>query len=323
MTFRRSSWVSVGGLAVLVAGILATTVFRQDISDWLQLRNYKAPAVVAQLASDTRMTDEGRRIFYVADPSIESKQSFRTHCPVEETTIVLGCYDGKRIYVLKVDDERLAGVEQVTTAHEMLHAAYQRLSSKDKTRINRLVTEAYAKQSDSRLTKTIDAYRAKDPSIVENELHSILGTEVVDVGPELEAYYQQYFTNRAVVVAYAQKYESVFTKLEEEVARYDTQLTNWKKQIDALEPKVAEEYASVAAEQKRLDGLFAAKKFEQYNAAVPSFNAQVRAYNASVGKLQKLISDYNALVVKRNQVATSQADLTGQLNASYDAVETQ
>ena len=79
------------------------------------------------------MTDKGRNLFYVYDPQLLDKDGFNTQCTIEEQSIVLGCYDGSGIYLYDISDVRLEGVEEVTSAHEMLHAAYGRLSAKEKS----------------------------------------------------------------------------------------------------------------------------------------------------------------------------------------------
>ncbi len=113
----------------------------QALSDWWQLRGYSPPATVTSLAAQDTMTSYATHVFYVNRPDIESNASqFRNECQETEKTIVLGCYHSNQegIFVYNVQDSRLAGVEQVTAAHEMLHAAYDRLSSKDRNYVDGL-----------------------------------------------------------------------------------------------------------------------------------------------------------------------------------------
>ncbi len=121
-------------LALFVAVIAGWWVLNNQyvIRDWFALRGYDAPAYVVQYADDTAMSDYGRRIFYVTKPELNDQEQFNENCATPEKSLVLGCYTGGRIYVYSVDDERLDGVEEVTAAHEMLHAAYARLSSGEK-----------------------------------------------------------------------------------------------------------------------------------------------------------------------------------------------
>src|SRR5690348_17199642 len=137
MTFRvLRHRLSVPLLLVLfgLLGLVAKNPY--TVSDWLRLRNYQPDASVLTIADATSMTDRARHMFFINHPALQDKAAFHQSCPqYDEQTIVIGCYEsGQRgIFVLKVDDQRLNGVEEVTAAHEMLHAAYERLSNSEQT----------------------------------------------------------------------------------------------------------------------------------------------------------------------------------------------
>src|SRR5688572_22638764 len=128
MNTRRRLWRGILPLFVIIGlGIFGWTQ-RFDIYDWARLRNYDPPAKIVKLADDTNMTDTGRRLFYVNYPEVNDRNTFSEHCDFGEESIVLGCYvSGQGIFLFSVDDPRLKGIVQVTAAHEMLHAAYERL----------------------------------------------------------------------------------------------------------------------------------------------------------------------------------------------------
>jgi hypothetical protein len=171
------------------------------------------------------MTPGARRLFYVYRPVLEDKGSFNQHCSNSEQTIVLGCYiEHQGIYLYNISDQRLNGVIEVTAAHEMLHGAYDRLSDKERQRIDGLTAGVAASLTDERIKSTVENYRKKDPSVVPNELHSILATEVRNLPPDLEAYYGRYFTNRKAIVDLADQYKQAFTEREDHVKSIDAQL---------------------------------------------------------------------------------------------------
>ncbi len=58
---------------------------------------------------------------------------------------ILGCYVTQRIYIYDVKDAKLDGIREVTAAHEMLHAAYERMSSSEQTKVNALLEVEYEK----------------------------------------------------------------------------------------------------------------------------------------------------------------------------------
>lgn len=315
---RVARYLSIFSSFALLAIVIALLLNRQAISDWWALRDYTPPERIVQLADQTTMVDSTRKLFYVNHPSLDDKASFNGHCRTTEQSIVLGCYVAHQgIFLLDVKDPRLNGVIEVTSAHEVLHAAYERLSTNERTRIDRLTEEYFATQTDERIKNTVENYRKSDPSVVPNELHSILGTEVENLPTELESYYARYFSNRKQVVAFSKQYEQAFTDLRNQVSKYDEQLTAMKAQIDASEAEITTKGEALNAERSRMNNLLQAGRTQEYNAAVPGFNQQVNAYNTLVQKARNLVADYNATVEKRNALATEEQELVHAIDSNF------
>ena len=313
---RLGFWLSVS--VVLGIGLLAYTQ-KQALYDWYRLRNYQPPAHVVSLANDITVTDQARRIFYVNQPAIEGKEVFGTNCPNNgnEQTIVLGCYHPPQrgIYIFAVTDPQLQNVQQVTAAHELLHAAYDRLDPKERQRIDSLLQNYYQTQlSDERLKDTIAAYQKSEPNEVINEMHSIFGTEVAGLPAELETYYQRYFSDRQKIVAYAAKYQGAFTSRRNLIIQYDAQLGELKRSIDANRSQLDSLASQLNTQRRTLDAL-ALSDPAAYNRQVDSFNAQVVAYNNLRAQTQALISQYNKLVETRNAVAIEEQNLAQSLDS--------
>lgn len=189
---------------------------RQAVLDWWRLRDFAPSARIAELSQHTTMTDYGRKLFYVHHPELNDKYQFTQSCPTSEQTIVLGCYiTHQSIHIYDVQDDRLNGIEEVTAVHEMLHAAYDRLSRGEQERIDALVAKAFNEYADERVKKVVASYEQRDASVVPNELHSIIGTEVRQLPPELEEYYSKYLANRLRVVEYSEQYEAISGKYSE------------------------------------------------------------------------------------------------------------
>jgi hypothetical protein len=304
------------GLLVLLGGAFAQ---RQAIADWFRLRGYEPPELVSQLASDTSMTDEGRHLFYVNRPVIASGQVFTDECPKGgEKTVVLGCYIGNDggIYLYDITDERLDGVEQVTAAHEMLHAAYRRLSDDERKRIDALLTEYYENQlSDQRILDTIESYKKSEPGELANEMHSIFATEVADLPAELETYYRQYFTDRSKVIAYTQRYQAEFTSRRTQVAAYDAQLKSLKQQIDSNQTELERQKTALDQQSARLQAQKASGDIAGYNGGVAAYNAAVARYNALLAATKGFIGQYNEVVVARNEVVLEEQQLAKALSS--------
>lgn len=302
---------------VVIAGSLYGVTHARDILDWAALRGYTPPTQVAQLADQTTMTDLARKVFYVNKPDIQDKASFKGSCSQAEQTIVLGCYvENGGIYLLNVGDPRLEGVMQVTAAHEVLHAHYDRLSADERAKVDRMTAEFFAGLKNERVKKVVENYRKKDASIVPNELHSILGSEVRNLSPELDAYYARYFKDRNAVVAFSEKYEQTFVDLESQVVAYDTQLAELRTQIDTNQQRLKDSEAQIDVQKQQLDALLAANRTEQYNAGVSGFNALVNQHNVVIRQTQGLIEQYNRTVELRNSLATTEAQLVEAIDAN-------
>jgi uncharacterized protein YukE len=313
-----TSFVLMIVLAIIVVGIWK----HQAIQDWWALRNYTPPTRVVKLADETTMLADTRKLFYINHPSLDEKIAFNGHCRAGDRTveqsIVLGCYIGnKGIFLLDVNDPRLNGVVEVTAAHETLHAAYERLSAKEKARVDSMTNSFFAGLSDERIKATVESYRKKDASVVPNELHSILGTEVENLPPELETYYAQYFGNRKQIVAFSKQYEQAFVERRTQVEQYDKQLNALKNQISANQAALEQQSAQLDADRRRLDDLLTRNQTAAYNAAVPDFNQQVNQYNVLVQQTRQMVNQYNDLVEKRNALATQEQELIQAIDSNF------
>ncbi len=301
---RRGSIIGLG-LVLLLAAVLV--VYRQPIIDWWRLRDYQPPAAISQLADQDTMTPYARHLFYLNKPELLSTvSSFRHNCPENEDAIVLGCYHPNQagIYIYDVKAADLQGVSQVTAAHEDLHAVYERLSDQDRRRVDGLLEDYYKNGlTDQRVKDEIKLYQKNEPKAVVNEMHSVFGTEVGDLPPALENYYKQYFSNRAAIVAFSQRYEQAFTARQSQISRDDQQLTAMKQQINSQETALQAQHNQLSDTQNQLKALLAAGQTTEYNARIPAYNAQVQSYNSGVASLKNLISRYNQLVEARNAIA--------------------
>ncbi|MCA9325309.1 hypothetical protein KDA23_04575 [Candidatus Saccharibacteria bacterium] len=311
---RRGSWI------ILVALLLALGIgwsSRQSISDWFRLLGYTPTAAVSALAQADTMTPAAEHLYYINHPEIIAKDYFATRCTTSEKTIVLGCYHSPQsgIFILRVSgDSRLDGVMQVTAAHEMLHAAYDRLSETERAQINGWLQDYYNHQlKDKRIEAAIASYRETEPNDVVNEMHSIFATEIIDLPPQLENYYQRYFTDRQKVAQFTADYRAEFTKREALVAAYDKRLKSLNSTIKANEKSLDQQADAIHREQARLDSLKSAKRYDEYNAGVDPYNQSVRDYNILLSKTKAEIAEYNQLVAQRNVIALETQKLSSEL----------
>jgi len=300
----------IGSLAVIVI-LIVGFLFRYDIHDWIKLRGYSPEPSVVALADATTMRPDSRRLFYVNRPVIADRETFNDVCRENEYSIVLGCYlPGQRgIYLLDVTDERLKGIKEVTAVHELLHAVYERLSTSERRRVDSLLQIAFEDTTDTRIRETIELYRKQDPSIVTNEMHSIFGSEVRSLSPELEAHYSKYFLDRLAIVRLAEQYEQAFTERRNQIRQLDAELTALKGDIDSGSAELNQKDSELKSLRAQMNTYQSEGNNEAYNELVPVYNANVTSFNALIDEVRALIVRYNAVVQQRNEIASEEAEL--------------
>lgn len=241
------------------------------------------PDDVAELAATTTMTERARRIFVAAEPAIEDATTFANNCgidapadaPGQPTTHTQGCYVAGRIHLLAPDRAEARGLLYVVAAHELLHAVYSDLRPAERARIDAELVAA--RTGNERLEERLRPYSAS-PTL-NNEIHSILGSEFADLSPALEAHYAQYFADRSAVVAARQR---TLGAREDEIRRL-------KAEVDDLDARITE----LKANQ---ESLRASGDLRSYNAYVGVVNGLIDRYNTTIRTLNALIQEYNGLL---------------------------
>jgi hypothetical protein len=305
-------------LVILVAGNASVWVERQQIADWWRLRNYQASADIVALADDDTMTAAAKHFFYINHPLLEDKRAFNYHCSDKsEETAVLGCYHGNRqgIYLYAVTDERLNGVRQVTSAHEMLHQAYDRLDSADRKQVAQMLQDYYNNDlQDEAIRTKMESYRKQGADIV-NEMHSVFGTEVGNLPTPLENYYKRYFTDRHKIVAYAESYQAEFSRRKDQVIQYDAQLAGLKDRIDANKSDLNNKIDELKTNERQINQDVASRDQAQYDSDVQAYNGLVEVYNKELASTHNLIEQYNQIVSARNDIAVQEQQLQEALDS--------
>jgi flagellar biosynthesis chaperone FliJ len=318
---------SFGALLALIAVPVVAAANLQAIEDWAKLRNYNPPSGVTQLATEDTMTSKAQHLFYINHPElIGDKTQFRQACPQSEQTIVLGCYHSEEagIAIYNVSDARLNGVQEVTAAHEMLHAAYDRLSSSERSNVDNMLNDYYVNGlTDQRIKDTINAYKQTEPNDVVNEMHSVFGTEVTNLPAPLESYYRQYFTNRQAVIGFSNQYESVFTQNQSQLTNLKHQIDQLKAQLNTDKENIQEQESSLSSKNSRMQSLLSSGKTDEYNAEVSSYNSQVNGLRSLIASYNANVQKVNSLVDQYNQLAYTQESLYNSLDTRIQTQTTQ
>ena len=320
LMLKKLSSVVGSMIILLIIGLLFSQ--RQYVKDFYIVHTSELQSRSKIVGEQIALTDEANFIFQASQPEIQPATQFNQSCRgvSKEYSIVLGCYTQQKLFVFEVSDTRLDGVIQVTVAHELLHAVYERLGQKEKNDIDTKLSAFAATVQDKRFNDTVEQYKKAEPDHVANELHSMVGTELADLPPEIENYYRRYFTNRVAVVTFAKQYENALEQFSSDIKAYDQELRSLEAQKDTLETSLKQQEQLVQSEDDRLSALRSSGDTQSYNRAVPGFNTSIQGFNSDVSRLKQIVATYNDLVEKRNAVATSQNDLVKKLDSSYQPI---
>ncbi len=305
---------------VLLLIALGGVWYQRQLLDWVRVWRFQPSAAIADVASRAALSEHGRYMFYTGEPALATATAFNASCGNHErSTAVLGCYAGQRIYLYDVTNRELDGVEEVTAAHEMLHAAYDRLSDQERERVNNLLL-AYIPvlTNDTAFTERMKVYDSLPAAERLNELHSVLGTEVATLSPELEAYYKQYFTRRSEVTTLYANYSGVFTKLEAESALLAKQYNQLVVSRNQLVEASNSEYQQLIADMQQFENgpRTNAERAMQLNARATAFNSQLGAVKAQV---ERIDAELAALKAQIEAIALHSSELNKSINSQLAA----
>jgi hypothetical protein len=273
-------------LTVIVAGSIVAFLQRDNIRDLITVWNYEPTPAILGYIDRAELSERGEFLFKASQPQIAATdEEFNDTCgSLEEGTGVLGCYlpSPRTILLFDVTDDRLDGVEEVVAAHEMLHAAWDRMGADEKSEIGALLEAVAADYADDEaFTARMEVYARAEPGERINELHSILATEIDELSPALEEHYAEYFDDRAAVVALHVASEKVLREIEQRT----NELVD---ELDAINEKNISDYAKYNA------------GYDKLNADIDAFNAKNNAYGFT--SQAEFDAERNALIARDNSL---------------------
>lgn len=306
---------------------------------------------IERLAIATTMTPNAEQIFYQQTPTIEPKETFFKVCEkvgkMNDTLVLFGCYSGNRqsgkIAIRSVTDPRFEGIMEVTAAHEMLHAAYTRLSLAERDMLTPQLKQAARSITNERLSKVLKEYEEKDTALFINELHSYIGTELDNLGdPELEKYYQRYFRDRNQVVILAQKSQETVRKLDETANQLKSEINALEASLTQTQQTLKERDRNLEVQKQNLDKLRSdlvsfkeqaqqsyrednaspglSYQFEEmqfdYNEKVREFNEQLRQHLDNVSVFKEQLNNYKQKVNAYNEISHQERELFADFKAN-------
>jgi hypothetical protein len=276
---------------------------------------YRPSVEIAALAARTTMTGLGRLFFYASAPQVITGQPFVSSCPSAEasTQTILGCYHDHHIYVLNVARPELVTVIDVTAAHEMLHAVYEDMSSEQHALYDPQLSAFYDASPDVHLHLIVPLYEQRTPLNRASELHSLIGSQVGGLTPQLDEYYRKYFKDRNVVVNAYNTYISVFDNLINHLQDLEAQLTDLRDQINDVRAQTNAAGSEADRLGAQIDSLRAQGRIVESNLLVPPQNAAVARANGFARQGNGLIDQYNAVVAEARDVVAQLGGLDSAL----------
>lgn len=318
---RIGVWVSFVVLGALIAGVATAYVYRDDIRDMVVASTFDADERVTQIVNTITPTALGERTFLASQPTIGGREQFARWCAGvdhSEHGHVLGCFANRKIHLFEVTDERLDGIVEVTAAHELLHAAFARLSDTERGDLMQLLRAEYAARSETEpaLAERMSVYEQLSDRAFANELHSVLGTEVPDLSPELTAHYDQYFTDRAAILDMYESYHSVFTELTARADELGAQLESLRDDIEtrtaAYDEAVRQFNADAADFTARNERYEFSGKKQLFDAMRADLMSRQAALEGELAGLRADTDRFNALrdeLIQLNAVSTELNDV--------------
>ncbi len=325
---RRVIWSIV--VLIFAAGAFVACQERQTIRDYFDGREFKPTAEMQTVITNIELTDSGRRIFLATHPAIESADEFNDRCRNAETEHsghLLGCYANGKIHLFSVTDERLESVVEVTAAHELMHAAYARLSTAERdalaTKLNRYYSERI--KTDPDFEKRMEVYASLSASQFANELHSIFATEVRDLPDWLEEHYSAWLADRDAVVTFYDTYQGVFTTVEQEAKALKERLDTMHESLEGESASYTSDVEAFNADWKSFVARNDAYEFSDNEA---EFNRLKRDFDDRRGNLehwkntlQESIHEYERLSSELASLGELSLELNNQIDSTVPTAE--
>ncbi len=275
-------------IVMMIIGLIAVFFgprILQFAKDEMRIRSYEQTDEEYAIMENLELTKEGERLFKIAHLKIVGSEELKDMCDpdVKKESLTGGCYWNENIYVYNFDTDYTKLYKDYTAAHELLHVVYERMSSKERKEIDALVQEVFNDEryheqlAEEVSNEAYDEYRA-------NELHSRVGTELMELPEALEAHYGKYFTNREKIVGY---YESVYNPIkeaEERILELEEKLTEMEVKVEEYNEKGtawAEDYNNRVNEFNKCaytPGCFVGNEFAQKRAKLANEQEELDAY---------------------------------------------
>lgn len=309
-----AKWIVLG---VIVAVVVTIILNRAWIYDWYRGASYQPTAEMATIREKLELTGKGEFVFGAAQPVLSAAKEFNANCRQDETEIaVLGCYTEGNIYVYNITDTNLDGIRELTTAHELLHAVWARMSDDEKKALVEPLTRTF-EANQVLLGAEIESYDIEEK---QEELYVRAGTEIRELPAVLEKHYGEIFDERRKVVGYYEQYIGVFREIKSRMEVLEVEMETLSISIG----EKTEEYTRLASQLEadivsfnscaEVAGCFRSES--EFNLRRNELINRQNELEALNEEINQLIDEYNIRVDEYNADVTESRKLQDMINSN-------
>ena len=312
------------GIVILVILVVAALIImnRVWIYDWYRGITYSPTAEMLKIKNNLKLTSDGEFLFNAVQPVLNTATDFNENCKREESeTAVLGCYTLGNIYVYNIVDNKLPGIRESTTAHELLHAVWARMSENEKEDLEITLWQVY-KDNLSILKEDIDSY---DEDERLEEIFVRAGTEIKRLPKALEEIYVRVFKNQDVVVDFYESYITVFKEIETQTEKLLNEINDLKGEIDEVRLEYNEKETLFEGDVTEFNncaetpGCFTSEgEFYSVRNSLLLRRSELESINNDINTK---INDYNNMVEEYNANVIENKKLQNIINSKVETVE--
>ena len=309
-------WLLALAIIVLVATFIIPRLNFVAFTDWIRTLGYEPSSEIVAIEDKIQLTDTGRGIFHATRPALEDNEAFNRDCSSHDHDVsILGCYTSGQIYIYNVDTSELSGVTESTAAHELLHAAWERLSSSERQRLTPLLNQVYDEHHDE-LASELANYNESEQL---DELHSRIGTQIASLPDELESHYAQYFQDQDAVVGFYDQYKTPFRELQQQLDTLSSELDTLKAQIDSKTTEYEQRATSLGSKITEFNNCASTPNCftnAEFNSQRSTLVTEQSAVSNLYTELSRLIDTYNAKVDQYNSNVLRTQTLQDSINSN-------
>ena len=304
--------LGIVGLILLVYVILNY----QSVADFLRGSFYSPSLEMSEIRDKLGLTKKGETIFNASRPELNKEDEFNANCySFDAEEAILGCYTEQNIFVYHIENKELAGILELTTAHELLHAVYERMSFSERDKLREILEKTYLENKET-LGEEIDSYNSSEQL---EEIYVRLGTEVKKLPKELEEHYAKIFQDQDKIVSFYDSYIKVFRKIEEDLKTLENGMKTLNDEINQNLSEYENGVRNLNIEIDRFNqcaeiaGCFT-NDYEFYLKRSELLSAQ-DYYASFYDQIETLVNEYNDKVVEYNNIVIKNEKLQKIVNS--------